>query len=129
MRAVIPDDARGYTPDHVWARREPDGTVRVGATPWLVTRANAVVTAVRPPPVGVRLYAAVAAGEVETNKSVVDVFAPCNGVVTAVNEALRGDPSRWREDPWCEGWLWCMTADSTAALWSAARYLGLVERR
>ncbi len=116
----VPDD-RQYSPDHLWALSEGD-LVRVGVTPWLL-RGSAPDAAcrVRLPAVGRSLHAAEIAGELETGKLVVDLYAPCDGVVESLNPVALSDARRCLEDPWTH-WLWRMRAASTDALWSALRY-------
>lgn len=116
----VPDD-RLYSPDHLWALSEGD-LVRVGITPWIVrVRSRDTSCQMRLPPVGTVLRAAEIAGEIETAKLVVDLFAPCDGVVESLNPVALTDAHRCLEDPW-NHWLWRMRSASTAMLWSAPRY-------
>jgi glycine cleavage system H protein len=103
--AVIPDDLR-YTAEHEWLRTE--GTegkaIRVGITDYAQDALGDIVF-VSLPEVGTKLTAGQAFGEVESTKSVSDVYAPVAGTVTARNEALEGTPELVNSDPYGEGWL------------------------
>lgn len=100
--AVIPDDLR-YTAEHEWLRSEGDA-IRVGITDYAQDALGDIVF-VSLPEVGAALTAGQAFGEVESTKSVSDVYAPVAGTVTARNEALEGTPELVNSDPYGEGWL------------------------
>ena len=124
----VPDDLR-YSTDHEWARVE-DGKVRVGITDYAQDTLGDVVF-VQVPEVGARVEAGATFGEVESTKSVSDVYAPVAGVVAAVNEALTDAPETINADPYGAGWLVEITveggADPTAELMDAAAYQALVD--
>ncbi len=98
----VPDDLR-YTKDHEWARLE-DGQVRMGITDYAQDALGDVVF-VQVPDVGAALDAGGSLGEVESTKSVSDIYAPVGGTVSAVNEALADSPERLNDDPYGEGWI------------------------
>jgi glycine cleavage system H protein len=100
--AVIPDDLR-YTAEHEWLRTEGDA-IRVGITDYAQDALGDIVF-VSLPEVGAALTAGQAFGEVESTKSVSDVYAPVAGTVTARNEALEGTPELVNSDPYGDGWL------------------------
>jgi glycine cleavage system H protein len=100
--AVIPDDLR-YTAEHEWLRTEGDA-IRVGITDYAQDALGDIVF-VSLPEVGAQLTAGQAFGEVESTKSVSDVYAPVAGTVTARNEALEGTPELVNSDPYGDGWL------------------------
>ena len=125
----VPEDRR-YTKDHEWALPE-DGRVRVGITDYAQDALGDVVF-VELPQVGQVLEAGAAFGEVESTKSVSDVYAPVAGVVAAVNEALTDAPETINADPYGAGWLVDIAVagdggDPTGALLDAAAYQALVE--
>lgn len=99
----IPDDLR-YAENHEWARAEDDGSVRVGITDYAQDALGDIVY-VDLPDVGRTLAAAEAFGEVESTKSVSDVYAPVAGEVTAINEALMDAPETINADPYGDGWF------------------------
>ena len=110
----VPDDRR-YTQDHEWARLE-DGRVRVGITDYAQDALGDVVF-VQLPERGARLEAGATFSEVESTKSVSDIYAPLAGTVVEVNTELTDAPQRVNEDPYGEGWICVIEpADAAAAL-------------
>jgi glycine cleavage system H protein len=98
----IPDDLR-YSPEHEWVRVE--GTrVRVGVTDYAQDALGDIVF-VDLPAVGSDIEAGGQLGEVESTKSVSEIYAPVAGTVTAVNDALIEAPERINQDPYGEGWI------------------------
>jgi glycine cleavage system H protein len=123
----VPDDRR-YTQDHEWARLE-DGRVRVGITDYAQDALGDVVF-VQLPERGARLEAGATFSEVESTKSVSDIYAPVAGTVVEVNTELTDAPQRVNEDPYGEGWICVIEpADAAAldALLDAEAYLRLVQ--
>lgn len=122
----IPADLR-YTTEHEWVRRTGDDTVRVGITDFAQSSLGDVVF-VQLPDVGAKLSAGEAFGEVESTKSVSDLYAPISATVTAVNTDLQANPALVNSDPYGEGWLLELRADGDtlesgiAALLEAAAY-------
>ena len=98
----VPDDLR-YTSDHEWARLE-DGRVRIGITDYAQDSLGDVVFVQLPEP-GSTVEAGGAFGEVESTKSVSEVYAPVAGTVVEVNGELADAPQRLNEDPYGEGWI------------------------
>ncbi|OBJ19996.1 glycine cleavage system protein H [Mycobacterium colombiense] len=99
----IPPDLR-YTAEHEWVRRSGDDTVRVGITDFAQSALGDVVF-VQLPDVGTELTAGESFGEVESTKSVSDLYAPVSGKVAAVNSDLDGSPQLVNSDPYGGGWL------------------------
>jgi len=99
----VPEDLR-YTSDHEWARLEEDGRIRIGITDYAQDALGDVVF-VQPPEVGSRCEANDTFSEVESTKSVSDVYAPFAGTVVEVNVELAESPQRLNEDPYGEGWI------------------------
>jgi glycine cleavage system H protein len=101
---VIPDDLR-YTAEHEWVRPRSDGAgLRVGITDFAQDALGDIVY-VQLPEVGAEVKAGEALGEVESTKSVSEIYAPISGTVTARNEALAGRPEVVNTDPYGDGWL------------------------
>jgi glycine cleavage system H protein len=97
-----PTDLR-YTAEHEWVK--PAGaTVRVGITAYAQDALGDIVY-VSVPGSGAPVTAGQPCGEVESTKSVSDIFAPVSGTVTAVNDALDGTPELLNSDPYGEGWI------------------------
>ena len=130
---ATPDDRR-YTDQHEWALvqgRDGEGaTVRVGITDYAQDALGDIVY-VQLPAVGEEVTAGGAIGEVESTKSVSDVYSPVAGVVAAVNEALEDAPETINADPYGAGWLVDIRVggdgDPTADLLDAAAYQALVD--
>lgn len=116
-----------YSTDHEWARVE-DGKVRIGITDYAQDALGDVVY-VDLPEVGVAVTAGASFAEVESTKSVSDIYAPVSGTVTEVNGALSDTPERINEDPYGDGWL-CIIDPSdpseVEALLTAEAYEALV---
>jgi len=98
----IPDGLR-YSKDHEWIRAE-GATARVGITDFAQDALGDIVF-VDLPEVGSAVEVGGQLGEVESTKSVSEVYAPVSGVVRAVNEALRDAPEVLNADPYGEGWI------------------------
>ena len=124
---MYPDDLK-YTAEHEWARSDA-GTVTVGITSFAQEALGDIVY-VQLPAEGTAITAGQAIGEVESTKSVSDVYAPISGVVTERNAALDARPELINEDPYGEGWLFRLTPDSPeaiAGLLDAAGYAAQLE--
>lgn len=98
----VPDDLR-YTSDHEWVRLE-EGRARVGITDYAQDALGDIVFVQLPAP-GVTAEASGPLCELESTKSVSDVFAPLDGTVTEVNTELADAPQHVNEDPYGEGWI------------------------
>jgi glycine cleavage system H protein len=100
---VIPEDLR-YTDAHEWVRDLGEGVVRVGITDHAQSQLGDVVF-VQLPTVGEEVAAGSAVGEVESTKSVSDIYAPVSGTVVTVNEALADTPELVNTGPYTDGWM------------------------
>jgi glycine cleavage system H protein len=100
---VIPDDLK-YTAEHEWVRSADGGRVRVGITHYAQDALGDVVF-VSLPEAGTSVTAGQACGEVESTKSVSEIYAPVSGEVVARNDALDGHPDLVNQDPYGDGWL------------------------
>ncbi|MPZ66534.1 MAG: glycine cleavage system protein GcvH [Pseudonocardiaceae bacterium] len=100
---VVPDELH-YTQEHEWVERTGADTVRVGITDYAQSQLGDVVF-VQLPDVGQAVSPGNAVGEVESTKSVSDVFAPLAGEVVARNEDLESSPELLNSDPYGEGWM------------------------
>ncbi len=103
LARVIPEDLR-YTDAHEWVRDLGDGVVRIGITDHAQSQLGDVVF-VQLPAVGESVAAGAAVGEVESTKSVSDIFAPVAGTVVSVNEALQDTPELVNSGPYEAGWM------------------------
>ncbi|MFV0463551.1 MAG: glycine cleavage system protein GcvH [Nostocoides sp.] len=103
-----------YTAEHEWVRVGADSEVRVGITAYAQDALGDVVY-VSLPNVGDAVTAGDSCGEVESTKSVSDLYAPLDGEVTAVNDALEATPELVNTDPYGDGWMYEMRpADGSA---------------
>lgn len=100
---MYPEDLK-YTTDHEWVRTVSDKTVRFGITDYAQDALGDIVY-VSLPDVGAALVAGDACGEVESTKSVSDLYAPVTGTITARNEALGATPEVVNADAYGEGWM------------------------
>ena len=102
---MYPDDLK-YTQEHEWVRSpgEAEGSVRVGITHYAQDQLGDIVY-VSLPSVGEKVSSGAACGELESTKSVSDVYAPIDGEVVAVNESLDATPELVNNDPYGGGWL------------------------
>ena len=110
----FPDDL-SYTAEHEWVRRGDDGTVRVGITAYAQDALGDVVF-VTLPEVGSDVTPGSACGEVESTKSVSDIFAPVAGTVSARNDALDANPELVNSDPYGQGWMFEVRPSDPSAL-------------
>lgn len=99
----FPGDLR-YSKEHEWARAEDDGRIRVGITDFAQDALGDVVYVDLPEP-GTQVTAGQAFGEVESTKSVSDVYAPVSGTVVERNGALEESPELVNQQPYGDGWL------------------------
>jgi glycine cleavage system H protein len=128
--AVYPEDLK-YTSEHEWVRSpgENDGAIRIGITHFAQDALGDIVY-VSLPEVGAEIESGSAVGELESTKSVSDIYAPVTGKVVARNDSLDGTPELVNSDPYGDGWLFeIVPADSSAldGLMDAATYEGSLE--
>jgi len=100
---MVPDDLR-YTAEHEWVLLNAEGSVRIGVTDYAQTQLGDVVY-IQLPRLGDSVAAGEPVGEVESTKSVSDVFAPVEGEIVARNEALEDSPDLVNSDPYGAGWM------------------------
>ncbi|WP_022910088.1 glycine cleavage system protein GcvH [Aestuariimicrobium kwangyangense] len=99
----FPEDLK-YSREHEWVREGNGRTVRIGITDYAAEALGDIVY-VSLPTVGEEVAAGDSCGELESTKSVSDVFSPVSGVVTAVNDALTENPATVNAEPFGDGWL------------------------
>ena len=122
-----PQDLR-YTAEHEWVRVGSDGVARVGITAFAQDALGDVVY-VSLPAVGDATAAGDSCGEVESTKSVSDIYAPVSGEVVAVNATLDSAPELVNTDPYGEGWMYevkLTDADAAESLLDLAGYRALL---
>lgn len=121
----VPEDL-AYSSDHEWIRTD-GGRARVGITDYAQDALGDVVY-VQLPEVGADVSAGDAIAEVESTKSVSDIYAPVSGTIVEVNAELVDTPERLNDDPYGEGWIFIIeTADGGTELLDAGAYRNLIE--
>ncbi|GGN63124.1 glycine cleavage system H protein [Actinoplanes lobatus] len=125
---MIPEDLR-YTAEHEWVAGDGSGPVRVGITHFAQDALGDIVY-VQLPDEGAVVQAGDSLGEIESTKSVSEIYAPISGTVVARNATLADEPEIINGEPYAAGWLVEITPDdpaSVAALMDAAAYRALTE--
>jgi len=127
---MYPEDLK-YTSEHEWVRSpgETEGAVRVGITHYAQDALGDIVY-VSLPEIGDQITAGSTCGELESTKSVSDVYAPLSGEVVARNESLDATPELVNSDPYAGGWLFEVAPSNPAeldGLLDSAAYQGLIE--
>ncbi|HET7350714.1 MAG TPA: glycine cleavage system protein GcvH [Marmoricola sp.] len=126
---MFPEDLK-YTSEHEWLRDpgQADGSVRVGITDYAQDALGDIVF-VQLPEVGETVTAGSVVGELESTKSVSEVYAPIGGEIVARNEALDANPELVNSDPYGDGWLFEIVADNSgsADMMDAATYQTTIE--
>lgn len=123
----VPDDLR-YSSDHEWVRLD-DGRVRLGITDYAQDALGDVVF-VQVPEIGRTVAVGDAIGEVESTKSVSEIYAPVAGTIVEVNTELESNPELVNSDPYGSGWMALIEpadADPVADLMDPAAYRQLTE--
>jgi glycine cleavage system H protein len=124
----VPDDLR-YSKDHEWARVEDGGKIRVGITDYAQDALGDVVY-VDVPQTGTTVTINESFSEVESTKSVSDIYAPVSGEVVEANADLADAPQRVNEDPYGDGWIAVIQlsdASQVDDLLDAEAYRALIE--
>jgi glycine cleavage system H protein len=122
-------DALLYSKDHEWAKAEAGDRIRIGITDYAQDALGDVVF-VQIPTVGTVVASGDSFSEVESTKSVSDIYAPISGTVVEVNDALADRPQLVNEDPYGAGWLCVLQASEPGQideLMDAAAYRALIE--
>ncbi|WP_158887709.1 glycine cleavage system protein GcvH [Amycolatopsis anabasis] len=120
----IPENL-SYTKEHEWISVE-DGVATVGITAFAAESLGDIVF-VQLPEVGSTITAGEVCGEIESTKSVSELFAPATGEVTAVNESAVDGPEVINNDPFEQGWLFKVRTESLPELLDATAYRALTE--
>ncbi|WP_305783236.1 MULTISPECIES: glycine cleavage system protein GcvH [Micromonosporaceae] len=125
---MIPEDLR-YTAEHEWVSGDGTGPVRVGITHFAQDALGDIVY-VELPEEGATVQAGEQFGEIESTKSVSEIYAPVSGTVVARNGSLADEPELINAEPYAAGWLVEIAPDdpaAVAALLDAAAYQALTE--
>lgn len=123
----IPDNIR-YTRDHEWVAEGDSARLRVGITDYAQDALGDIVF-VQVPAIGTKVQAGITFSEVESTKSVSDIYAPVSGTIVEVNTDLSDSPQLVNEDPYGKGWICIIEPDAdadTSHMLDAAAYKDLV---
>jgi glycine cleavage system H protein len=124
--STVPDHLR-YTAEHEWVSAVSDGITRVGITEYAAEQLGDIVYAELPAE-GDNVTAGESCGELESTKSVSDLFAPVSGEVVAVNTEIAQQPELINGDPFGEGWLFSVRVDGDPdGLLDADEYAALIK--
>jgi len=115
-----------YTADHEWLATDEHGQFTVGITDYATDALGDVVFVELPEP-GSSLTAGAPCGEIESTKSVSDLFAPADGQVIAINQAVIDAPELLNQDPFGEAWLFRMSVTARPDLLDAAAYQAVID--
>ena len=125
---MIPEDLR-YTAEHEWVASDGSGPVRVGITHYAQDALGDIVY-VQLPDEGTAVQAGESMGEIESTKSVSEIYAPISGTIVARNATLADEPELIHAEPYAAGWLVEIAPDDPAAMDSlldASAYRELTE--
>ncbi|WP_024286251.1 glycine cleavage system protein GcvH [Cellulomonas sp. KRMCY2] len=119
----IPTDLQ-YTAEHEWMTAGDPATVGITAT---AAEALGDIVYLELPEVGTQVTAGAVCGEVESTKSVSEIYSPVTGSIVEVNQDAVDDPALVNSDPYGRGWLLRISVVATGPLLSPAEYANLVE--
>lgn len=122
--SAIPSELK-YTKEHEWVEPLAGNSVRFGITDYAQSALGDIVY-IQLPAVGDQLSAGKVCGEVESTKSVSEIFAPISGTVVRVNDSLNQQPEILNQTPYGEGWLAEVEVSGSAELLSADEYRALI---
>ncbi|ACU96381.1 glycine cleavage system protein GcvH [Saccharomonospora viridis] len=125
MSTNIPEDLR-YSREHEWVRTDGDGVVTVGVTAFAADSLGDVVF-VQLPEAGSNVTAGEVCGEIESTKSVSELYSPVTGEVVELNESVVDSPETVNSDPYDAGWLFKVRAESVPDLLDADAYAALIQ--
>lgn len=114
----IPENLK-YTAEHEWVTTDDPATVGITAT---AAEALGDIVFLELPAVGAALTAGAVCGEIESTKSVSELYSPATGTVVEVNDAAVADPSVVNSDPFGAGWLFKVAVESLGAVLTPAEY-------
>ena len=121
--SAIPTDLQ-YTAEHEWLTTGDPATIGITAT---AAEALGDVVYLELPEVGAQVTAGAVCGEIESTKSVSEIYSPVTGTVVEVNQVAVAEPSVVNTDPYGDGWLLRVEVVATGRLLSAQEYADLVE--
>ncbi len=124
MLSLIPEEL-SYTKEHEWVEKTSGELVRFGITDYAQSALGDIVY-IQLPQVGETLVAGKVCGEVESTKSVSEIFAPVSGKVTNINDSLNQTPEVLNKDPYKAGWIAEVEVSSLGDVLSPGEYRALI---
>jgi len=122
--SLVPEGLQ-YTKEHEWVEKTSEGVVQFGITDYAQSALGDIVY-IQLPAVGDALVAGRVCGEVESTKSVSEIYAPVSGLVIRVNDALNQTPETMNKDPYQSGWIAEVEGSTDGELLSTAEYKALI---
>lgn len=122
--SLIPEGL-SYTKEHEWVEATTDGVIRFGITDYAQSALGDIVY-IQLPQVGDELVAGKVCGEVESTKSVSEIYAPVSGKVMSVNDSLNQTPEILNKDPYAIGWIAEVAISAPGELLSSGEYRTLI---
>lgn len=120
----VPENLR-YTKEHEWVSDNGDGTITFGITDYAQSALGDIVY-IQLPSTGGSVVAGAVCGEVESTKSVSEIFAPVTGVIVEVNASLNAAPEKINQSPYQDGWIAKVRTASEVALLDSSAYSALI---
>ena len=114
-----------YTKEHEWVLPSGDGIVIFGITDYAQSALGDIVY-VQLPKIGSTISAGTVCGEIESTKSVSEIFAPVNGEIVEVNQSLNQNPEKVNQSPYQDGWIAKVKTSGDASLLDASGYSALI---
>ena len=114
-----------YTKEHEWVLPSGDGIVVFGITDYAQSALGDIVY-VQLPKIGSTISAGTVCGEIESTKSVSEIFAPVNGEIVEVNQSLNQNPEKINQSPYQDGWIAKVKTSGDASLLDASGYSALI---
>jgi len=114
-----------YTKEHEWVLPSDDGTVVFGITDYAQSALGDIVY-VQLPKIGTTISAGTVCGEIESTKSVSEIFAPVNGEIVEINQSLNQNPEKINQSPYQDGWIAKVKTSGDASLLDATGYSALI---
>jgi len=114
-----------YTKEHEWVLPSGDGIVVFGITDYAQSALGDIVY-VQLPKIGSTISAGTVCGEIESTKSVSEIFAPVNGEIVEINQSLNQNPEKINQSPYQDGWIAKVKTSGDASLLDATGYSALI---
>jgi glycine cleavage system H protein len=122
--SAVPENLK-YTKEHEWVSDNGDGTILFGITDYAQSALGDIVY-IQLPKVGSSISAGAVCGEVESTKSVSEIYAPISGEILEVNDSLNSTPEKINQDPYKEGWIAKVKSVGEYSLLDSAGYRAVI---